>query len=48
MFLEKVLCKVLCSPFPEIHTYEWTVTAYDKDNKKLGTTSFTKKYPEKK
>jgi len=37
-----------CPPFPEIHTYKWTVTAYDKDNKKLGTTSFKKKYPEKK
>ena len=37
-----------CPPSGEIHRYKWIVTAYDKDNKELGKTSFTKKYPEKK
>lgn len=36
-----------CPPSSEVHTYRWTVTAYDKDNKKLGKTSFKKKYPVK-
>ena len=36
-----------CPPSSEVHTYKWTVIAYDKDNKKLGKTSFKKKYPVK-
>ena len=36
------------SPCPpgRIHNYEWTITAIDENNKKLGTAKATRKYPE--
>ena len=34
-------------PAPQVHDYELTATAKDKDGKVLGTTSFIRKYPEK-
>lgn len=34
-------------PPPQVHDYEWTITALDGSGKTLGTTKVTRKFPER-